>query len=77
MVYYIPVKVTINTLSLAEMIINMVGGHYGVLESIVIDQSSLFISKFWSLLCYLLGIKKNYLQPFTLKQMVRQRGKIA
>ena len=77
MVYYVSVKVTINVSGLAEVIINVIMCHHGVLESIVVDQGLLFISKFWSLLYYFLGIKKSYLQPSTLKQMARRRGKIA
>ena len=53
------VKVKIDVLSQVEMIINVVVHHHGVLKSIVMDQSSLFISKFWSLLSYFLGIKKK------------------
>ncbi len=37
MVYYIPVKVTIDAPSLAEVIINVVMRHHGVPESIVTD----------------------------------------
>ena len=59
MVYYEPVKVTIDTLSFAEIIINVIVRHQGLLDSIVIDQGSLFTSKFWSLLCYFLGIKRR------------------
>ena len=36
-IYYTPVKVTINTSSLAEIIINMVVRHYGLPDSIVTD----------------------------------------
>ncbi len=46
MVHYRPVKVTINALGLAEVIIDVVMHHHGVLESIVLDQGSLFTSKF-------------------------------
>ena len=60
MVHYEPVKVTIDAPGLAEVIINMVVRHHGVPESIIIDQGSLFRSKFWSSLCYFLGIKKGY-----------------
>ncbi len=35
MVYYIPVKVTIDATGLAEVIIHVVVRHHGVLESIV------------------------------------------
>ena len=50
------VKVTINTASLAEVIIDVVVRHHALPNSIVTDKSSLFISKFWSLLYYSLRI---------------------
>ncbi len=59
MVHYVPVKVTIDAPSLAEVIINVVVRHHGVPESIVTDRSSLFTSKFWSSLCYFLRIKRK------------------
>ena len=59
MVHYKLIKVTINALSLAEVIINMVMRHHGLLDSIVTDRKLLFTSKFWSLLCYFLGIKQR------------------
>ncbi len=37
MVHYIPVKVTINATGLAEVIIDVVVRHHGVLKSIVTD----------------------------------------
>ena len=64
MVYYIPVKVTINAPSLAKVIINVVVHHHGVPESIVTDQSLLFISKFWSSLYYFLEIKRKLSTAF-------------
>ena len=67
MVYYELVKIIIDTLGLAEMIMNIIMCYYRVLELIVIDWGLLFTSKFWSLLCYFFKIKKSYLQPFTLK----------
>ena len=57
MVYYKLVKVTINTLGLAKIIINVVMRHYGLSNLIVNNQESLFTSKFWLLLYYFLGIK--------------------
>ena len=64
MVYYKPVKVTIDTPGLAKLIIDVVVRHYRVLESIVTDRDLLFISKFWSLLCYFLGIKRKLFIAF-------------
>ena len=57
MVHYEQVKVIIIAPELAEVILDMVVWHYNLPDSIVIDQDSLFTSKFWSSLCYFLGIK--------------------
>ncbi len=64
MVHYKPVKVTINAPSLAEVIVNVVVRHHGVSELIVTDRGLLFTSKFWSLLCYFLGIKRKLSTAF-------------
>ena len=57
MVHYKPVKVNIDALGLAEVIIDMVVWFHGLPDSIVTNKGSLFTSKFWSLLCYLLRVK--------------------
>ena len=67
-VHYKPVKMTINAFGLVEVIINMIMYHHGLSDSIVPDSGFLFISKFWSLLCYFFDIKRwfstaFYLQP--------------
>ncbi len=64
MVYYKLVKVTIDAPGLAEVIIDLVMRLHGVPESIVLDRGSLFISKFWSSLCYFLGSKKKLSTAF-------------
>ena len=64
MVYYISVKVTIDIAGLAKVIIDVILRHHRVLESIVIDQGLFFISKFWSLLCYFVRIKKKAIHSF-------------
>ncbi len=64
MVYYEPVKVTINAPGLAEVIIDVVMRHHGLLDSIVRGRGSVFISKFWSSLCYFLGIKRRLSTAF-------------
>ena len=58
MVHYEPVKVTIDAPGLVKVIIDMVVKHYGLLDSIISDQGAIFMSKFWSSLCYFLGIKR-------------------
>ena len=64
MVHYKPVKVTFDIPGLAEVIIDMVICHHGFLDSIVTNKGSLFTLKFWSLLCYFLGIKKRLFTTF-------------
>ena len=64
MVHYKPVKITINALRLAKVILDMVVIHHGLLDSIVSDKGSLFTSKFWSLLYYFFGIKWKLLTAF-------------
>ena len=64
MVYYKLVKVIINTPGLAEIIIDVVVKHYGLSDLIVSNQSSVFTFKFWSLLCYFLGIKQRLFTIF-------------
>ena len=77
MVYYEPVKVIIDAPSLAEVIINVVVRHHGLLDSIVTDRGSLFTSKFWSLLCYFFSIKRklsNTFYPQMVGQIERQNS---
>ena len=63
-VYYKPVMITFNAPKLAEGIIAMVIRHHGLSNSIVTDKGSLFTSKFWSSLCYFLGIKRRLFTTF-------------
>ncbi len=77
MVHYVPVKVTIDTPGLAKVIIDVVVRHHGVPESIVTDRGLLFTSKFWSSLCYFLGIKRKLstaFHPQTNSQTERQNS---
>ena len=79
MVHYKLVKVIINAPGLAEVIIDMVVRHHNLLNSIVTDQGSLFILKFWSLLYYFLGIKRRLSTAFYLQtdsQTKRQNSTI-
>ena len=62
--HYKQVKVTIDAPGLVEVIIDVVVRHHGLPDSIVTDWGSLFISKFWSLLCYFLGIKQKLSTAF-------------
>ncbi len=54
----------IDAQGLIEVIIDMVMHHCKVPKSIIIDQSLLFTSKFWSLLCYFLRINKKLFIAF-------------
>ena len=64
MIYYKPVKVTIDASGLIEIIIDIVVRHHGLSDSIVTDRGLLFTTKFWSLLCYFLGIKRRLSTAF-------------
>ncbi len=64
MIYYNPVKVTVDVPNLIEVIINMVVRYYGIPNSIIIDCDLLFISQFWSLLYYFVDIKKKLSTSF-------------
>ena len=64
MVHYKPVKITIDALSLAEGIINVVIWHHGLSDSFVTNTGSLFALKFWLLVCYFLGIKCRLFTAF-------------
>ncbi len=79
MVHYKPVKVTINALALAEVIIKALVQYYSLPDSIVSDQGSVFTLKFWSSLCYFLGIKRRLsttFHPQTDSQTERQNSTI-
>ena len=64
MVHYEPVKVTIDVPGLAKVILDVVVQHHDLFDSIVSDRDSLFTLMFWSLLCYLLGIKRKLSTAF-------------
>ncbi len=64
MVHYEPVKMTINALAPAEVIIKAVVRYHGLSNSIVSDCGSVFTSKLWSSLCYFFGIKQKLSTAF-------------
>ena len=64
MVHYEPVKVTIDAPRLAEVIIDVVIRHHGLPNSIISDRGAIFTSKFWSLRCYFLDIKRRLSTAF-------------
>ena len=79
MVNYKLVKVTIDAPGLAEVNINVVVRHHGLLESIVSNRGSVFTSKFWSSLCYFLGLKQRLstaFHPQTNGQTEKQNSRI-
>lgn len=64
MMYYEPVKTTINIADLVEVIINVVIRYYSLSELIINNQSSLFMSKFQLLLYYFFSIKQKLFNAF-------------
>lgn len=79
MVHYELVQTIINALGVAKVIIDVIVRHYGLRDSIVSNQSSIFISKFCFFLCYFLGVKQKLFstfQPQTDGQTKRQKSMI-
>lgn len=77
-VHYKMVKIMINISGLAKVIIDIVIRHHGLSELIISNCSLLFTSKFWSLLCYFLDIKRKLSTAFHLQtngQTERQNSK--
>ena len=64
--HYKPVKVTIDIPTLAEVILDVVVRHHGLPYSIMTNRGLFFISKFWSLLCYFLRVKRRLSTTFYL-----------
>lgn len=56
-VHYEPVNVTVNTITLGKVIIDVMVWYYNFFKSIVTDQDYLFMFKFWFLSYYFLDIK--------------------
>ena len=64
MIYYKLVKITINILDLAKVIINMIARYHSLPDSIITNKDSLFTSKLSFLLCYFLRIKQKLFTSF-------------
>ena len=67
MAHYESVKITIDALELAKGILDVVIWHHGRPNLIVSNIGSLFILKFWLLLCHFLGIKRKLSTTFHLQ----------
>lgn len=63
-VYQKMVKITIDALGLAEVIINIIVRQHGLPKLIINDCSLVFISRFQSSLCNFFGIKRKPLTTF-------------
>lgn len=77
MIYYKPVKIIIDALTLVKFIIKTVMRQYGLLDSIMSNQGLIFISKFYSSLYYSFQIKEKLLTAFHLQtnsQIERQNS---
>ena len=64
MIHYELVKVTINALKLAGVILDVVVQHYSLPNSIVSNKGLLFTLKFWSSLCYSFDIQQRLSTAF-------------
>lgn len=75
MVYFQSIKITINMLVLANVILDVLVRQYGFPDSIVCDKSLVFTSKFWSSPYYFPGIKKTLSTFFYPRVIAKQRDK--
>ena len=66
MIYYKLVKVIINILRLAKVIINKIIWHDNLFDFIINDYRAILISKFWSSLYYFFVNKKQLFTTFYL-----------
>jgi len=64
MARYLPCRKTIDAEQLAELIIGSVVKDFGLPSGIVSDRGSVFTSKFWSTLCWILKIKRKLSTAF-------------
>lgn len=63
-IYYKPVKTTIDASSFVKIIVNVVVRHHSLFNHIISDFGSVFTSTFWTLLCYFFIIKKRLSMAF-------------
>lgn len=66
MVYDESVNVSINIPDLAEVVLDVVVGHYRLPDLLVNDRGSLFTPKFWLSLYYFLVVKQQLFTIFDL-----------
>ena len=76
MVYYKPVKVTINALGLAKVILNVIIWHHGISNSIVTDRSSLLNLSSGHHYAISLVSSEDSLPSSIHRQTARSKGKI-
>ncbi len=59
MMHYLSMKKTLTIVELAELFFEKIALRYEISSDIVIDKDSLFISAFWSEICYYVKIKQR------------------
>lgn len=64
MIYYESIKVIINTLGLAKVIINVLVRYHRLSNSIINDYALVYSSQFLLILYYFLGIKQKFFTTF-------------
>lgn len=66
MVYFKSLKITMDIVGLAKVIIYIIIQNYSFLDFVITNKSSVFTSKFSFMLYYFLGIKQKLLTIFYL-----------
>ncbi len=57
MMHYLSIKKTLTVIKLAKLFFEKIALKYEILNDIIIDKNSLFISAFWSKICYHVNMK--------------------
>ena len=75
MVHYKLIKITINALGLAKIIIDMVVRHYGLSDSIALIKAFFSSQNFVHYFATSLALSVSFLLPFICKLMVKFKGR--
>lgn len=79
MIYYELIKIINDSLGLTKVILDVIVKYHGFFNLIMSDRGSIFISKFWSLLCYFFKTKQKLSITFHFQirsQTKRQNNKM-
>lgn len=75
MIYYKLIEITINTLSLVDIISNIVIQYYKILDLIIINKNLFFILNYGYCFIIFSKLSGNFVLPFICKKTVKKNNK--